>query len=117
MHRELVVAYVAGVVTRIHKGVRRRLFLTEHRKAKGISAEQMAGRLGIERESLYRLEREALTRLSPEKQLGYAAALNIEPEALWRLPDTPSLDDLVVGASDDVKAMAVDIVKRLVNRG
>src|SRR6185369_4784330 len=81
--------YVAAMVTRIHKGARRRLFLQEHRKAKGLSAEQMAGRLGITRESLYRLEREALTRLSPEKQIAYAEALAIEPEALWRRPDTP----------------------------
>jgi DNA-binding XRE family transcriptional regulator len=42
--------------------------IQQNAEAKGISAEQMAGRLGIERESVYRLEREAYTRLNPEKQ-------------------------------------------------
>ena len=73
--------YVAGMVTR-----RRRLFLKEHRKAKGVSAAAMADRLGIERESIYRLEREAMTRLNGEKQAAYARALGIEPEDLWRPP-------------------------------
>src|SRR5437870_5021128 len=84
IHRRQQLEYVAAMVTRIHKSARRRLFLKEHREAKGVSAEQMAGRLGIERESVYRLEREAFTRLNPEKQAAYAAALDLEPESLWR---------------------------------
>lgn len=107
------VAYVASVVTRIHKHAKRRLFLKEHRKAKGISATTMAGRLGIERESVYRLEREP-RRVNSEKQAEYADALGIEPEALWRLPGATSLDALVSEAPEDVKSMAVDIVARLV---
>lgn len=104
------------MVTKIYKS-RRRLFLKEHREAQGVSAEQMAGRIGIERESVYRLEREALTRLNAEKQAAYAAALDIEPEDLWRPPGMPSLDGLVARAPDDLKAMAVDIVRRLVAKG
>jgi lambda repressor-like predicted transcriptional regulator len=73
--------YVAGMVTR-----RRRLFLKEHREAHGVSAAAMADRLGIERESLYRLEREAMTRLNGQKQAAYASALGIEPETLWQPP-------------------------------
>lgn len=105
--------YVTAMVTRIHKGVRARLFLREHREAKGVSAEQMAGRLGIERESVYRLEREQ-ERMDPQKQANYAAALGIAPEALWRPPGVPSIDELLSGAPDDVKTMAADIVQRLV---
>lgn len=108
--------YVAAMVTKIYKS-RRRLFLKEHREAHGVSAEQMAGRIGIERESVYRLEREALTRVNGEKQAAYAAALDIEPEDLWRPPGIPSLDGIVAQASDDLKAMAVDIVRRLVAKG
>ncbi len=103
------------MVTRIHKSAPRRLFLKEHREAKGVSAEAMAGRLGIERESVYRLEREALTRLSGGKQAAYADALGIEPEALWRRPGgPPSLDAIVATAPDDIKLLAADIVRRLV---
>lgn len=108
--------YVATMVTRIrHKQPRRRLFLREHRKAKGVSAETMAGRLDIERESVLRLEREPW-RVNSEKQAEYASALGVEPEALWRPPGVPSLDELVAGASKDVQDMALDIVSRLVKR-
>ena len=107
---------LSSMVTRIHKNVRRRLYLKEHREAKGLSAEQMAGRLGITRESLYRQEREPW-RVNSEKQAQWAEALGIEPGALWRLPEAISLDDLVRGQPDEFKAMAADIVRRLVNRG
>jgi transcriptional regulator with XRE-family HTH domain len=66
---------------------RRRLYLKEHREAHGISAAAMAERLGIARESIYRLERQAMTRLNGEKQAAYARALDIEPEDLWRPPN------------------------------
>lgn len=107
--------YVAAMVTRIHKSVRRRLFLKEHREAKHVSAEAMAGRLGIERESVYRVEREAMTRVNAKKQAEYAYHLDIEPEELWRPPGgPPSLDAMIATASDDIKQMAADIVRRLV---
>ena len=105
------------MVTRIHKTAHRRLYLREHRKAKDLSAEYMAGRMGMERESLLRLEREALTRCTPEKQVQYAEALRIEPEALWRPPGATSLDAIVAGSPDDIRDMAADIVTRLVKTG
>jgi DNA-binding XRE family transcriptional regulator len=100
-----------------HKHRVRHLFLKEHREAKGMSAEAMAAKLGIERESVYRLEREAYTRLNPEKQFAYARVLNIEPEDLWRAPGSPSLDAMVAGSPPEIKALAADIVRRLVNKG
>lgn len=103
------------MVTRIHKHVKRRLYLKEHRKAAGVSAVAMAGRLGIERESVYRQEREP-RRVDSEKQADWAAALNIEPEALWSPPGTPSVDNLLRAAPEDVQIMATDIVRRLVGR-
>lgn len=104
------------MVTRIHKYVRPRLFLKEHRKAKGMSAETMGGRLGLERESVHRLERHP-ERASAEKQAAYAHALNIEPEDLWHPPGTPSLDGMVKAAPDELRTMAADIVRRLVAKG
>lgn len=106
--------YVAGMVTKIHRSAPKRLFLKEHREAKGISAEQMAGRLDITRESLYRLEREP-RRVNSEKQAAYAEALQIEPADLWSHPGTPSLDALVSSAPQELRAMAADIVRRLVS--
>jgi len=103
------------MVTRIRKSASRRLFLKEHRKAKGVSAEVMAGRLDIERESVYRQEREP-RRVNAEKLAAWAVALDVEPEELWSPPGTQSLDALVRGTSAEVKEMAVDIVRRLLKR-
>jgi hypothetical protein len=105
------------MVTRIHKMAPRRLFLREHRKAKGISAEQVAGRMDppMERESLLRLEREP-QRCTPDKQASYAHALGMQPEDLWRPPGTPSVDGLIMSAPADVQEMVVDIVKRMVGK-
>lgn len=101
------------MVTQASKQPRRRLFLKENREAKGVSAEAMGKHLGIERESVYRLERE-LWRVNSEKQAAYAEGLGLEPEDLWRPPGAPSLDAMVATASDELRAMAVDIVRRLV---
>jgi hypothetical protein len=76
----------------------------------------MAGRLGIERESVYRMEREP-HRVNEGKQAAYAAALGepeIAPEQLWQPPGTRSLDAMVSGAPADVRALAEDLVERLV---
>src|SRR5262245_1209073 len=96
---------LSAMVTRIHKHARRRLYLKEHREAKGLSAEMMSGRLGITRESLYRQEREPW-RVNSEKQAQWADALQIEPEALWRPPGAISLDELVRNQPAEVRDMA-----------
>jgi hypothetical protein len=54
--------------------------------------------------------------MDPEKQADYAHALDMEPEELWTAPGTTSLDALVRGATDETRAMAADIVRRLVER-
>lgn len=95
------------------KKLKRRLFLKEHREAQGISATTMAERLGIERESVYRIERKPWG-VNSRKQAEYAHALGLEPEELWRLPGTPSLDAMVSQAPAELRAMAADIVRRLV---
>lgn len=115
MTRLRLVSYATSVVTRIHKTVPRRLFLKEWREHVGLSVEQLAGRLEIERESVYRWEREP-RRVNPDKQAAYAAALGIDPADLWRLPTRPSLDALVRGQPDALQDMAADIVQRLIAR-
>ena len=113
-----MVTYSTGMVTRIHKGAAKRLFLREHREAAGMSAETMAGRLEIDRISVYRLERKRWGLVKSETLAAYAAALNIEPEDLWRPPGTrPSLDSIAKNAPDDVRQLAADIVSRLVASG
>jgi len=82
--------YVTGMVTKRNKGP----FLREHRKAKGLSATDVAESMGMERESLLRLERE-LHRLNVPKQIEYAEAIGVEPAALWTHPSTPSIEQRV----------------------
>lgn len=100
--------YVSGMVTR-------RLYLREHREAHGVSGAEMARRLEINRESLYRLEREP-RRVNSEKQAEYAIALGIEPEALWRPPGPPSLDNLTRGIPPELRAMVFDVVRRMTGK-
>lgn len=107
--------YSTAMVTRIRKSATRRVYLREWRKARGLEAVALASRLEIERESYYRLEREP-HRLNLAELAAIADALGIEPEQLWRLPDSPSLDAIVSGASDDLRATAADIVRRLVGK-
>lgn len=73
----------------------------------------MAGRLGIERESVLRLEREAMQRANPEKQAQYADILQIEPEELWRPPADPSLERLVQTAPPEIRGLAEDMANNL----
>jgi transcriptional regulator with XRE-family HTH domain len=89
-----------------------RIYLKEHREAHGVSAQDMADRLGIERESVYRLEKRHWG-VSSEKQAAYAAALKIQPEDLWRRPDDPSLDQIISRAPRDVQESFQTLLKRL----
>lgn len=101
------------MVTRL---IKRPPFPREWRRAKKAPATSLADRLGIERESYYRLERDP-SKFNAGELAELAAALNIEPEALWRLPeDRPSLDAMVRNAPNDLKDTAADIVARLMAR-
>lgn len=65
-----------------------------------ISAEIVAERMGIERESVLRMERE-IWRMTPEKQAAYADAIGTLPENLWRKPlptDVPIRQGLAIAA-------------------
>lgn len=104
------------MVTRIHKRVKPRLFLREHRRAKGFSAVTVAGRMEMERESLLRLERESW-RVKYEDQVAYADAIGLSDAAeLHRPPGTQSLDSLVAQAPKEVRDMAADAIAGMVSR-
>lgn len=81
-----------------------------------MTAEEMAGRLDIDRVSVYRWEREQ-HRMNPGKQAAYADALGIEPETLWRPPAQQSIDDMLKGVSDDLRGKAAEMVMILLKTG
>jgi transcriptional regulator with XRE-family HTH domain len=100
------------MVTR-KKPAARRLYLKEHREAKGLSASQMGEKLNIERESVYRLEKK-FWGVSSEKQAAYAAALGLEPQELWYPPGSPSLDAIVSRAPLEVQESVQTLIRRLI---
>lgn len=105
-----------SAVTKIGSNTARRLYLKEHRLAHGVSAEVMGGRIGMERPSVHRLEK-AKEPSKAKWQARWAAALEIEPEDLWRLPDAKpieSIDAMLRDKPDEIREMAADIVRRLV---
>lgn len=108
--------YDAGMVTRIHKRVRRRLYAKEWRDHFDVSAESLAERLNVTRQTVHRWEREP-NRFTPDKQEAYAFALGIEPEALWRHPDAPSVDALLARSDDSLKRRAAELVAILLKTG
>lgn len=90
-----------------------RLYLREHREAKNIGASEMAERLGIERESLYRLERNA-DRIDWRKACEYAVALGVAPVELLNPPGTISIDAMLANMPVEYREAARDILVRLV---
>lgn len=109
--------YVTGMVTDIHKGAKRRLYLREHREARDISAPTMAGRMNMERTSILRLERQ-WNRCSPEKQKRYAAALgdDVDPEDLWRLP-APKREAVVDARIEALERQVADMAGKVKKTG
>lgn len=104
------------MVTRIRRGVRPHLYIKEHREAQGLSLEQMAGRLGVERNSVWRWEKEQ-HRLNPDKIAEIADALGLDHWTdLARLPGFRSLDAMLAGQPDDIRETVVDIVARLTRK-
>lgn len=99
------------VTTRTRQPQKGRLYLREHRKAHHVSPVDMAQRLGIERESLYRQEREWWR----ANAVDWADALGVPVKSLYGLPGAVSLDDILEGASDNLKKLAADIVQRMVD--
>lgn len=103
------------MVTRIRKGVRPRLYIPEWMEKKSISAEMMAGRLDIERESVYRLIREQ-HRINMDKLGDIAHALGIEVSELFFAPERRSVDAILQGAPDTVREAVTDVAERLVGK-
>ena len=103
------------MVTRIRRGARPHLYLTAWRELRGLSVEQLAGRLDVARETVWRWETDQ-DRLNPSKMAAVAHALDIAPEDLWRRPERPSLDAITRDSPDDIHNTAIDIVRRLARR-
>lgn len=100
----------------------RPVYLREHRKDAGVSAAKMGEHLGMERESVLRLERK------PDKSksamiVPYANALGKEPEDFWFLPggrpkdDRPDLNEMFKDCDATTLKRAAEALKLLLGSG
>lgn len=104
------------MVTTIRKHAKIRPFLKEHRNAAGLSALQMAGRLGVERESVYRYERNPLN-MSLDRLEQWADACGLASSRdLYYLPRRPSVDAIIETLPPDMQDMVMDMASRLAKR-
>ena len=104
------------MVIRVHAHRRGYLYIREWMEHRHLSDERLAERLGVARETVTRW-RGHQHRLNPPKIARLASALDVEPADLWRSPEgPPSIDALVREVPEDVRDMALDIVRRLINR-
>ena len=106
---------VSGMVTRNQKGAQLHYYIKEHMEERGISDGEMAHRIGVSRETVWKRYSDQ-RRLDPFKIEEFAKALGMHPSELLFPPGTPSLDAIANGATPDQRAMAADIVRRMMEK-
>lgn len=105
---------VSGMVT---KKASRRFYLREHREDKGLSPQQVGDKMGIERESVYRLERKAAEgEIRGATLFDYAQAIGIDWRDLFYPVGTPpSLDGQIEPLPKELKERAADYIRGLID--
>lgn len=103
------------MVTRIRRGARAHLYITEWFAHRGLNDEKVGNRLELDRATVHRWRKEQ-HRLNPEKIAALAHVLDIEPEELWRPPTKRSLDAALKDAPENIQDMAYDIVARMAGK-
>lgn len=83
---------ITAMVTGIRRGAKPHLYIEEHMEDRGLSDEQLAGRLGVARQTVFRWRKEQ-HRLDPGKIAAIAEAIGLSaPTDLYRTPERPSID-------------------------
>ena len=94
---------------------RAHLFITEWLRDQGLSDQDVADKLGVNRETVWRWQTEQ-HRLNPQKILQLADLCGIEPGEFWHLPGVRSVDSILRGAPDDVRELAANVVQQLIRK-
>ena len=104
------------MVTRIHRGARPRFYIKEHREAQGLTLDQLAGRVGVERNTIWRWENDQ-RQVTPDKAAALADALSLSDWTdLTRPPGIRSLDAMLADQPADIRETVLDIAERLIRR-
>lgn len=91
---------------RIYPKRKRPVFLAEWRLHKGLTQQQLADRLGTSDVTISRWETKK-RRPNDDAREALAEAMGIEPEDLFRHPDTPSADALLRGQPPEVVELVI----------
>jgi transcriptional regulator with XRE-family HTH domain len=88
------------------------MFLAEWRKRRKLTQKQLGERLEVTDMTVSRWESGEIM-LNAGTMVAAAEALNIEPEDLWRHPDTPSADELLRDQPTEVRDQAVNLIRAI----
>lgn len=102
---------ISGMVTQIRRGARVHLYITQWRENAGLTLEQLGGRLGVGKNTVWRWETEQ-DRLSPSKIAAIADALGIDSTDLYFLPGTRQVDPLIADEDDETRQNVFELVER-----
>lgn len=102
-------------VTTIRKSTHKHLYIEEWMDRRGLNDESLANRIGVARATVTRWRKQQ-HRLNPGKIAAIAAALDLEPSALWHPSHRPSLDAMVQNAPDALVNDAAEMVRLFVAR-
>jgi transcriptional regulator with XRE-family HTH domain len=89
-----------------------RHFIREWLKAKGITQEKLADRLGISQGTVSKALK-SKTILTEEYLVGIADALDVEVADLFRDPASPTREELLRGLSDTEKLTVIRMIEAL----
>lgn len=107
---------MSAMVTRIGQRRRAHLYIREWMKDRELSVPKLAGRIGVERQTVYRWVKEP-HRLDIPKLEIIAKALDLgDFRELFQPPARPSLDALTAGIPDEIHGDILEFARRLVKR-
>ena len=93
----------------------RKIYLSEWREHRGLTQKQLGERLDVADMTISRWENgKAL--LNTDVMAAVAEALNIEPADLYRHPNQPSADELLRGATPEVRQRAIAIIQAAIGK-
>lgn len=98
--------------TRIGRKRPPRIFVVEWREARGLTQEQLAGRLGVSSMTVSRWERGAVD-MNTGVLSALADAFDIDMVDLFHHPDQPSADALLKDQTPDIREQAIRVIQAL----
>ncbi len=91
------------------------LYIAERQSAAGLSDAQLAQRVGVTRQTIFRWKKEHW-RVTSDNIEKLASVFGCEPRDLFRPPAFESVDAIIENLSDDLRARVVEIAKVLARK-